>query len=100
MTAERCGTTPVVVRLALLADQHVRWRRGERVAVEAYLEHCPALRYEPGVVLDLLYHEIVLREERGDALSLEEYGRRFPVYKARLRDQIRIHRLFQGLLSR
>jgi hypothetical protein len=100
MTPDRSRTPPPALLLALLADQYLRWQWGERVAVEAYLERWPALWDEPEAVVDLIYHEIVLREECGDPPSLEEYGSRFPEHEARLRDQIRIHRLFQELRSR
>jgi tetratricopeptide (TPR) repeat protein len=71
----------------LLLDQHERWQRGERVLVEAYLERDLQLRSDTEVILDLVYHEIVLREERGETPRLEEYLARFP----RLSDQLRLH---------
>jgi tetratricopeptide (TPR) repeat protein/tRNA A-37 threonylcarbamoyl transferase component Bud32 len=71
----------------LLLDQHERWQRGERVLVEAYLEREPQLGSDTEKILDLVYHEIVLREERGETPRLEEYVDRFP----RLTDQLRLH---------
>ena len=38
----------------------------------------PELRADPEAVLDLIYNEIVLREEAGESPRLEEYLRRFP----------------------
>jgi tetratricopeptide (TPR) repeat protein len=71
----------------LLLDQHERWQRGERVLAEAYLEREPQLGSDTEKILDLVYHEIVLREERGETPRLEEYLGRFP----QLTDQLRLH---------
>ncbi len=100
MTSDRSRPLPPVIPLALLADQYLRWRPGERVGVEVYLQRWPAVRSQPEAVLDLIYHEIVLREEREDEPSLDEYGLRLPEFALPLRDQIRIRGLFQRLLSR
>ena len=64
----------------LLAEQHDRWSRGERAPVEEYLAARPDLPTD--VVLDLVYQEVVLREEAGERPSLEEYARRFPALAA------------------
>src|SRR6266545_3282160 len=45
----------------LFADQSRRWRQGERLAVEVYLEQWPSLRQSPNMVLDLICNEIILR---------------------------------------
>src|SRR5262249_48814582 len=58
--------------LALRCDQRQRWQQGERILVEAYLERHSALSTDPEAVLDLIYSEIVLREEQGDRPRLEE----------------------------
>ncbi len=73
------------------AEQAERWRRGERVLVEAYLEREPALDADTEAVLDLVYSEALLREERGEHPTLEEYVRRFPQYEASLRRQFELH---------
>src|SRR5207253_582657 len=39
-------------------DQERRWRAGERVRVEAYLDQYPAVRADADAVLDLIYNEI------------------------------------------
>ena len=65
--------------LALLRnDQRQRWQQGQRLLVETYLEQEPRLRQDDEAVLDLLYNEVLLREEQGDAPRAEEYARRFP----------------------
>src|SRR5207244_1647217 len=46
-------------------DQQKRWRRGERPLVEVYLRRYLMLRRDPEALLDMIYQEILLREERG-----------------------------------
>lgn|GEM_PF-4190690 len=52
----------------LLADQHLRWQQGGRVSVEDYLRRHADLHSDPEGVLDLIYHEILIREAAGDAV--------------------------------
>ena len=68
---------------SLIDDHRECWRRGERIPVEAYLE-----RFRPRVVdtselLDLIYNEVVLREEDGESPRLDEYLDRFPAHEER-----------------
>ncbi len=76
---------------SLLIDQRRRWEQGERVLVEAYLERLPGLRSEAEEVLVLIEHEIVLRQERGEAPRLEEYLGRFPHLARDLRLHFEVH---------
>jgi serine/threonine-protein kinase len=101
MTDPRPDQTPTVPpaggRAAGLLEEHrERWRRGERVLVEAYLERHPGLRDDPDAVLELLYSEILLREEGGESPGLEEYLRRFPDLAAQLRDQFEVHQALES----
>jgi tRNA A-37 threonylcarbamoyl transferase component Bud32/tetratricopeptide (TPR) repeat protein len=66
------------VRDALLVEQQACWQRGERVLVEAWLEQRPELRNDTEAVLQLILHEVHLRQERGETPELAEYQRRFP----------------------
>src|SRR5437016_40001 len=73
------GPLPRGELLSLLrADQRRRWRRGERVAVEAYPERLLFLRDDNDALLDLVVGEMELREEAGESVSLDEYRSRFP----------------------
>src|SRR5262245_40906294 len=54
----------------LRVDQRQRWQRGDRVSVEEYLESRPGLRDDGEAVLDLIYNEVVLREEAGERPTL------------------------------
>jgi hypothetical protein len=76
----------------LRAEQRRRWQQRERVPAEAYLEAHPALRSDPDLALELVYHEVPLREELGEAPQLDEYLRRFPQYGPRLLPLFEVHR--------
>ena len=75
----------------LRLDQQQRWRRGQRVLVESYLAGRPQLASDEEMLLDLLYSEVLLRDERGESPRLEEYQQRFPQYQDRLRRQFEVH---------
>jgi serine/threonine-protein kinase len=64
--------------LTVLVDQQSRWRRGERLLVEAYLAQQPALSGDCEALLELILHEVLLRQERGETPDLAEYQQRFP----------------------
>lgn len=81
--------------MALVVEQRQRWRRGERVCVEDYLERHPSLRVDGEVVLDLICNEIDLRAERGESPRLEEYRRRFPQLAAQLDPLFEVHEALQ-----
>ena len=57
----------------LLKHQRSAWRRGVRVPVETYLAEQPTVRSDTQAVLDLIYNEIVLREEIGESPRFDEY---------------------------
>jgi eukaryotic-like serine/threonine-protein kinase len=62
----------------LLKHQRQASRRGKPVPVETYLAQQPVLQADAQAILDLIYNEIVLREEIGESPRLEEYLIRFP----------------------
>jgi serine/threonine protein kinase len=90
------GTAASPIRpSSLIEDHRDRWRRGERLPVEAYLE-----RFRPTVVdaadlLNLIYNEVVLREEDGESPQLDEYLSRFPQHDEALRAQFEVHRFLE-----
>jgi tetratricopeptide (TPR) repeat protein len=86
------GLTPAEVADLLGSDQVWRWRRGERVPVEAYLQIHPALAADNDEALDLVLGEVMLREQMGETPLLEEYLWRFPQFAAQLRSQFELHR--------
>jgi WD40 repeat protein/tRNA A-37 threonylcarbamoyl transferase component Bud32 len=85
---------PAELLQLLLGKQRQDWERGERVPVEQYLERARAAGeswLDEDGVLDLLYNEIVLREEHGDHPNIDEYRRRFPEYADQLEWQFAVH---------
>jgi WD40 repeat protein/predicted Ser/Thr protein kinase len=79
--------------LALLqADQRRRWLQGERPLVEEYRTGEFAARLDdPDHLLDLIYNEVMLREEVGDTPGLGEYQERFPHLARPLADLFEVH---------
>ncbi len=75
----------------LMADQRQRWQRGERVFLESYFEQHPEWGESNELLLDLVYHEILVREQRGDEPTLEEYVKRFPHLANDLRMHFEVH---------
>ncbi|OHB75711.1 MAG: hypothetical protein A2W31_09875 [Planctomycetes bacterium RBG_16_64_10] len=82
-------STELVQRLR--SDQQQCWQRGERLLVESFQEQHPELFHDESQLLDLLYAEVLLREQFGDRPSLAEYLRRFPQYERQLRRQFLVH---------
>lgn len=76
----------------LLAEQRERWEGGDRAPVESYLAARPDIPAE--LVKDLIYQEVVLREESGQRPSLGEYQERFPAFAAELALQFEVHEAF------
>ncbi len=82
----------------LRAELRQRWQRGERVGVEAYLEQLPALRGDDEAILDLIYQEILLRQEAGEAPQLEAYVARFPQFAEQLKVLFHVHEAMEDAL--
>jgi serine/threonine-protein kinase len=85
------GLSAAEIIEVLQLDQLARWRRGERVPAEAYLQLLAEARLAEGQTavvgeeaLDLVYAELLLRREAGEAPTLEEYLWRFPQYASQL----------------
>src|SRR5437016_3045863 len=67
------------------ADLQRRWQRGQAVPVEVVLRDHSTLEAFPEGVIDLIHTEVVLRQGRGEAPTLDEYLRRFPSHADSLR---------------
>ena len=76
---------------ALLADQRRRWREGETVLVESYLDENPELRGNAEAALELIVSEMKLRSERGERPPFREYSARFPEHAAQLKGRLEPH---------
>jgi serine/threonine protein kinase/WD40 repeat protein len=87
------GPVTAEERAAVLrVDQRQRWQGGDKVLVEAYVQRHPDLGADPEALIDLIYHEFLLRERQGKPPDLHEFLGRFPPYAALLRQQIEVHR--------
>ena len=62
----------------LMSDLRARFGRGEPARVEEYVARHPELAGDAEAILDLIYLEVMLREEHGESPRPEEYRRRFP----------------------
>jgi tetratricopeptide (TPR) repeat protein len=76
---------------AILDEQRQAWLDGGRPAVDELLS-AAALSDDREALLDLLYNEIVLREELGEFPSLEEYVGRYPHLQQDLKVHFEVHR--------
>jgi hypothetical protein len=89
----RCRSLPLPQLVeALREDQARRWRAGQRLLAEAYLDAFPALAGSAEDALVLIWGEALLRFERGAAPSLDEYRIRFPQHAAALAVQFELQR--------
>src|SRR5215468_10997234 len=76
---------------SLLDRQSRSWLAGHRPSIEELLAGTP-LRDDSEAQLDLIYNEVVLREELGEELAPEEYARRFPHLRGDLELHFEVHR--------
>jgi WD40 repeat protein/serine/threonine protein kinase len=90
----RLEATEVVA--VLLVDQRERWQVGERVPAESYLRRFPSLEADSEAVVELAYGEFLLREERSERPTIEEYLWRFLNHQTRLRLQVELHLALRG----
>ncbi len=77
--------------LALCLEQARRWRAGDRAPAEEYLARHPELGADAEYALEVVYGEVLLREEQGEAAPVEEYLRRFPEFADQLRRLFEVH---------
>jgi tRNA A-37 threonylcarbamoyl transferase component Bud32 len=79
---------------AALDQQKRAWISGRRPSVNDFLSDS-SLPSEPDVLLDLIYNEIVVREELGEEPSIDEYIERYPHLNDDLRLHFEVHRAVQ-----
>src|SRR5262249_21252313 len=56
----------------------------------------PALQIDREAAVDLIYEEVLLREEMGEVVQQSEYLRRFPQWATQLQDQFAIHEVLKS----
>jgi uncharacterized DUF497 family protein len=94
-SAPRAPSVPIDPALplpALLAEQSRCWRGSQAFRVEDLLARHISLADDREALLQLVYHEVLLRERRGERPSIEEYVGRFPNLADALREQFAIHK--------
>jgi serine/threonine protein kinase len=85
------ATTTIALLGQLRADQHERWKRGDRRPAERYFAEHHELQSNERLLVDLIYSEFCLREELGENPEPGEYLERFPQFAGELRSQFEIH---------
>src|SRR5207245_10880099 len=80
----------------LRAEQRERWLKGDHVVAENYFDLYTKLLVDPEPALELVYSEVVLREEAGQKPQLAEYVQRFPQFAGQLPPLFEVHRALDG----
>ena len=82
--------------LALRLEQARRWHDGDRAPAEVYLARYPELNANPEYAREVVYGEVLLREEDGDAPRAEEFLRRFPQFASQVQRLFEVHRVVRS----
>ncbi len=104
-SAESSSSEPVIIRenieslSASLSDQvemlagelRSRWKSGKHVGVEQLGSAFDMVAKNEEQLLDLIYHEVLLREEFGEKPKLEDFTARFPQHVDRLQRLFAVH---------
>jgi serine/threonine protein kinase/tetratricopeptide (TPR) repeat protein len=79
-------------QIELLAGElRSRWRNGSRVGIESLGPQFETVAKNEEHLLDLIYHEVLIREELGTAARLEDFVQRFPAHADRLQRLFAVH---------
>lgn len=81
----------------ILSQQRTRWEAGDRIRVEQLVEEYPSLAVDSQGILDLIYAELVLREELGERPEASEYTSRFPNLTDQIERQFQVHRALDAV---
>jgi eukaryotic-like serine/threonine-protein kinase len=83
----------------LLDFQSDEWAAGRRPSLESLLEANPTLVKNNELLLDLIYNEVILREQLRQHPQLSDYVSRFPQLEAELRRQFEVHGVMGSSLA-
>ncbi|MBL8815164.1 MAG: protein kinase [Planctomyces sp.] len=84
---------------SLLEEFQFRWLRGQQTPAEDFiLEHSERI-WTDEERLDVVYAEVLLREQRGQDVILSEYQCRFPELSGDLQIQWEVHTSLKGMLD-
>ena len=86
---------PVVGEATILFEQRRLWKNGQRISVEELCLAFQSLGVNDDQRLDLIYQEVLLREQRGERPGVEEYLARFPALADELRLQFALDEVIQ-----
>ena len=75
----------------LAAELRSRWRNGARVGIESLGPQFETVAKNEEHLLDLIYHEVLIREEFGTAARPEDFVQRFPAHAERLQRLFAVH---------
>ncbi len=79
-------------QIELLAGElRSRWRSGQRVSIETLGAAFTQVAKNEEQLLDLVYHELLIREEFGEKPTLEDFTARFPQHVERLQRLFAVH---------
>jgi serine/threonine-protein kinase len=67
------------------------WRAGRPRTLEDYLSEAPTLSENVELLLELIYTEVLIREQNGETPRLEDYSTRFPHLAGELALQFQAH---------
>lgn len=76
--------------------QRDRFSTGESVSVEELLANCPEAESSSERQLDLIYGEILQREQLGETLDETEFVKRFPGLEEEIGRQFQVHRAIES----
>lgn len=86
------GLRPVFLREFIKEDLEFRWRQGQPICLEVYLQNYPELAADVQCLPELLAEEYAVRHRHGDRPSLEAYRSRFPncfdVFRRRVSERL------------
>ncbi len=75
----------------LAGELRTRWKSGKRVGVEQLGSAFEQIAKNEEQLLDIIYHEVLIREEFGEKPTLEDFTVRFPQHVERLQRLFAVH---------
>jgi eukaryotic-like serine/threonine-protein kinase len=78
---------PLQLAAVLRVDQQERWRIGQRLPAEHYLNTYFVVAEDDDASLDVIYAEFCLRQDHGEVVTPDEFRQRFP----RFANQLQCH---------
>src|SRR5437764_416670 len=97
--SEGAAAQPAALRTIWQIQEDLRRRRsrGERAVVEDYLtDELAEILGKSDNLLDLLYGEVMIREDLDESPGLDEYLGRFPQFAREIRDLFAVHKALDG----